>query len=106
MNVELSLVIGLLVGLVYVACRRIRATADLRLTSGAMLVKWRHGIGRASVIEVNGTQIRLTSPVMRENYAPPSPGGELLLKPLTGGRVARGRFVANGDAGWTIRLSK
>ncbi|MHB8636638.1 MAG: hypothetical protein ACYC96_09215 [Fimbriimonadaceae bacterium] len=105
MNVEISVALGLLLGAVYILSRKALATSELRMVGGPMLLKWRHGIGRASVVDVNARILRLSSPVMRQAYAPPAPGSELLLKPLGGGPVRRAEFVAQGDAGWTVRLS-
>lgn len=104
MNVEVSLVIGLLLGIVYAATRRTLFTPGPRLTGGAMIVKWGSGIGRASVVESKGGTIRLNSPVMRQAYAPPEPGSAILIKPLGGGPVQRAHFIANCDSEWTVRL--
>lgn len=99
-----AIIIGLLVGLVYAATKRIVATSALQISGGALLLKWPNGIGRSSVVEVKSNTIRLSPPIMRQDYAPPAPGSEVILKPLAGGPVRRGRFVAHGDGGWTVRL--
>lgn len=104
MSLEISLIVGLLIGAVYVMTRRALATSHLQPGGGSMLLKWSRGIGRASVLEIKAGTIRLSSPVMRANYTPPEPGTELLLKPLDGGPVRRAKFIAHGDAGWTVRL--
>ena len=104
MNFGISLIIGLLVGAIYAMTRRIWATSHMQVAGGAMLLKWPRGIGRASVLEVKAGTMRLSSPIMREDYAPPEPGTELLLKPLGGGPVQRAKFITQGDAGWTVRL--
>jgi len=103
-NFEISLVIGLILGSGYVVLQRILDQGRTRAVTGAFLVKWPTGMGRASVNHVKANTVQLTPPVMRALYPTPHPGAELLLKPLDGGPVRRAKFVAYGDAGWTIKL--
>ena len=104
MSLGLALVIGLLLGALYALTRRVLTASHPRVAGRTMLLKWPEGIGRSSVVEVKAGIIRLSPPVMREEYIPPAPGTELLLKPLGGGPVQRAKFVAHGDSGWTVRL--
>jgi hypothetical protein len=104
MNPLDALMIGVGCGLFLGLAKRYLGTTSGMRTGARVVVKWRGGIGRASVIEARGGMLVVSSPLMRESHPRPLEGGELLLKPIGGGKTRRGSYLSESDSAWMLQL--